>query len=173
MNEIRLLKGSETLTVEIEQPDSLAASLPPSGEPDPPEPQAGEPPPAEYRLEDRRVAQRYRAAEGRCWIGWQDMGGFRQSAAWILDISVSGSLIATDVAPPTSRSVWLRLDNPAVPDWAEARLVDLRASQAGLYAVRLVFRGACPYAFIKEVAFSSGPRPARPGPSSSWKLNAW
>jgi hypothetical protein len=173
MDEIRLLKGSEPLTVEIERPDSPPSSSSPTVDPGPPEPQAYEPSPVEHRIEDRRVAQRYRAVEGRCWVGWQDGVGFRQSAAWILDISVSGSLIATDAPPPTNRTVWLRLDNPSVPEWAETRVIDLQASKSGIYAARLVFRGACPYAFIKAVAFSTGPQSARPGPSSSWNLNAW
>ena len=123
--------------------------------------------------EDRRVAQRYRAKDGRCWLGWQEAGGFRQSAGWIIDISVSGGLIATDAAPPTDRSIWLRLDNPIVPDWAETRLVAVQSSQGGIFAARVVFRGTCPYAFIKEVAFSTRSGAARPEPSSSWNLNAW
>jgi hypothetical protein len=138
-----------------------------------PEPQADEPPPVEHRIVDRRVASRYRALEGRCWIGWQVGLGFHQSAAWILDISASGSLIATDAAPPTNCSVWLRLDNPAVPDWAESRVIERKASQSGIYAARLVFRGACPYTLIKAVAFSLNPAAARPKPPSSWNLNAW
>jgi hypothetical protein len=178
MNEIRLVKGLDPLKVEVElevePPDSHPSGLTPLGDPGPFEPGGAEPPPSpEYRIEDRRVSQRYQANEGRCWIGWHDMGGFRRSAAWILNISGSGSLIATDAPTPTNCPVWLRLDDPAVPDWAEAKVVDVQMGQSGICAVRLVFRGVCPYAFIKAVAFAPRPGAARPGPSSSWNPNEW
>jgi hypothetical protein len=174
MNEIRLLKDPDSLKVEVEPPDSQPPGLPTSDDRDSLEPDPGEPPfPLEYRIEDRRVAHRYRAKEGRCWIGWKGVGGFQQSAGWIIDISVSGSLVATDAPTPADRPVWLRLDDPAVPEWAEAKVVDLQKAQSGIYAARLVFRGACPYALMKAAAFASSPPPARPTPHHSWNLNAW
>src|SRR4051794_25985978 len=119
MNEIRHLKDREprvietnTERTEIDDPTAVAAPE------DDPFARGTDTPPLVPFLpgEDRRVAQRYRAKEGRCWIGWHEAGGFRQSAGWIIDISMSGGLIATDVAPPNDRSLWLRLDNPIVPD---------------------------------------------------------
>jgi hypothetical protein len=172
MNEIRLLKDSEPPVVERPLPDSNPSGAELLRGEESFEWGMSEPPPPEVRIEDRRVAQRYRAQEGRCWIGWHEAGAFRQSPAWILDISASGGLLATDAPPLTDRSVWLRLDNPAVPDWAEARVVQLQASQSGFHAVRLVFRGTCPYPLIKAVAFASRPT-ARPGPTATWNFNAW
>jgi hypothetical protein len=190
MNEIRLAKGQESLTVEVELPASDPSGLgspggrdligvevegPPPPEPEPePEPEADGPPPPPAKLLERRVSQRYRSVQGRCWIGWHDGVNFRQSAAWILDISLSGGLIAADVPPPTNRSIWLRLDDPAVTDWAETRVIELKASPSGIAAARLVFRGSCPYAFMKAVAFSPpGSRPAQPGHSAFWDVNSW
>src|SRR4051812_37732503 len=125
MNEIRLVTGEDLPSVEVELVDSPPPDATSPDDLATHEPDAARPGAAfEPRREDRRVAQRYRAGEGRCWVGWNDEGRFRQVAAWIIDISVSGSLIAVDVPPPTDRSVWIRLDDPAVPEWAEARVLD-------------------------------------------------
>jgi hypothetical protein len=177
MNEIRLLKDLESQIIEIEPAEPGATYSAPCCPEDrtPPGPEEPPPPfPPYVPSSDRRVAQRYRAKEGRCWVGWHDAGSFRQSAAWIIDISSSGGLIATDAPPPADRSVWLRLDNAEVPDWAEARLVTLQTSHTGIFAARIVFRGICPYPLIKAVAFgTANPHAPRPEPSPSWNLNAW
>jgi hypothetical protein len=174
MNELQILKGLDPLLSEVGLSDSPPSDPAPPGDhpffasdPIEPSPHFGS------RVEDRRVAHRYRARDGRCWIGWHAAGGFRQSAAWIIDISASGGLLATDGPPPLDRSVWIRLDNPSVPDWAEARVVDLRPTSSEIHAVRLVFRGTCPYAVIKAVAFSSQAPQGRPEAPASWNLNAW
>ena len=169
MNEIRLQNDSEPQVIEILHADDEVPSArrPPTRIPPPGIYRGMVPATRRPRFEDRRVAQRHRAKEGRCWIGWHDAGLFRQSAAWIIDISASGGLIATDAPPPGDRSVWIRLDNALVPDWAETRLVTLQSSQGGIYAARVVFRGTCPYSLLKEVAFSlANPDASRPGPSS-------
>jgi hypothetical protein len=178
MNEIRSLKGSEAPTDGVEPRESVTIEVEPrdlSAFADSPFPDdAGPPPPPEVRNVERRVAQRYPAVEGRSWLAWKEGNGFRRTAAWILNISASGCLVVSDLPPPTDRSIWLRLDNPAVPDWTEARLVDLPSNRDGIYAARLVFRGTCPYALMKAVAFgSSRPRPSGPEPSTSWSRNAW
>jgi hypothetical protein len=170
MNEIQPLKNLEHRSVEVEPLDPEFAR--PTTARDPFASAGCEtPPPPEARIVDRRVAVRHRAKEGRCWLGWHDRGFFRHSAAWIINISSSGALVATDIPPPADQSIWLRLDNPAFPEWAETRLVDLQESQAGIYAARIVFRGVCPYTLIKAVAFDiSGPGF---GPPPSWNPNAW
>jgi hypothetical protein len=185
MNEIRLARGEEPLTVEVEARQSDHAWIDPDGDrglsvPVPvPEPEFEfEPVPVplipEPAPEERRVAQRYPATEGRCWIGWQESGQFRQLAAWILNISVSGSLVATDTPPPLDRPIWLRLDDTTVPEWAEAKVLRIHAGRDGFHAARLVFRGTCPYAMIRAAAFASTTgRPGRPAPSASWDLNSW
>jgi hypothetical protein len=106
---------------------------------------------------ERRVSQRYRARDVRGLIGWTEGGVFRQRNAWIVDISATGSLIATDVPPPLDRSIWLRLDNPAVPAWAEAKVLRIHTNASGLHAARLAFEGTCPYELIKGVAFALRP----------------
>jgi hypothetical protein len=182
MDEIRLLR-------DLEHPPGVAEPAAGSSGPSPrpeaahaaaPEPRPsasspGSPPPrSTVRDRERRVATRYRAVDGRCWLGWHDAVRFRQSAGWIINISASGCLVASDEAPPADRSVWLRLDKPELPEWAEARVVHLQESQSGIHAVRLVFRGSCPYAIIKAVAFSSAGKPAeRPERFASWDLNTW
>jgi hypothetical protein len=179
MNEIRLARGLESPKAEVESHDSRDTWFVPAGEQDPAllEPTNPEAFPhyeADGPAADRRVAQRYSATQGRCWIGWHEAGRFRQSAGWILNISVSGSLVALDTPPPTDGSIWIRPDHPEVLDWAEAKVLTLHPSTSGFFAARLVFRGTCPYAFIKQVAFA---RPAagaaRPAPSASWNINSW
>jgi hypothetical protein len=174
MNEVRLLKVSEPLTAEVEAPDDQVSRPMPPLDQDPSVIGPEETPPAERMIKDRRVAHRHRAVNGRCWIGWHDGVAFQNAAAWIIDISVSGTLVATDVPPPADRSIWLRLDNHAVPDWTETRVVEVQTSQRGICAARLVFRHNCPYVLIKAVAFAvTGSQPAGPEPSTSWKLNNW
>ncbi len=179
MNEIRLARDPESLKAEVESHDSGDAWFVSAGEHDPSVLETGDSealPPCGPVLPaaDRRVAQRYRATRGRCWVGWHEAGRFRVSAGWILNISVSGGLVALDSPPPTSGSIWIRPDSPAVPDWAEAKVLTLQPSESGFLAARLVFRGTCPYALIKEVAFgkpaAEADRPERP---ARWDLNSW
>jgi hypothetical protein len=122
---------------------------------------------------DQRASQRYAAVGGRSWLGWYEGSRFQQTPAWILNISASGCLIAADAPAPLDRSIWLRLDDAAVPDWSEVRVISHQRTNAGLLASRLVFRGTCPYDMMKAVAF--GPSHQRPGPepSRSWSFNSW
>ena len=179
MNEIRLARGLEPLKAEVESHDSRDNWFMPAGEQDPS--LVGSSTPEDFpryepspRPADRRVAQRYPATQGRCWVGWYEAGQFRESAGWILNISVSGCLVALSIPPPTDGSIWIRLDSPAVPDWAEAKALSFQESTSGYLAARVVFRGTCPYAFIKEVAFAKpAAEAARPAPSGSWNINSW
>jgi hypothetical protein len=117
------------------------------------------PPFGAFGAPERRAAQRYLARDVRGWIGWYEGATFRELTAWIVNISAAGTLVATDTPPPADRAIWLRLDNPAVPDWAAARVVRIHTSASGLHAARLVFQNTCPYELIKGVAFS----PRSPG----------
>jgi hypothetical protein len=168
MNEIQLSRDSESLKAEIE-PIGDETTVPPVETP------------LEWssyleqlRVEEKRSCQRYPAFAGRSWLGWHEGTQFHQTAAWILNISAGGCLVVADATAPTDRSIWLRLDNPSVSDWAELRVVGHQSGKGGLLAFRLVFRGACPYDMLKAVAFSSSAiLPAKPEPSRSWSANAW
>ena len=168
MNEIEIYKVPEPLKTEIE-PIGVDTAIPSN-----PTPSSWSPYVDHGRVEERRACQRYPAVAGRSWLGWYEGSEFTQTAAWILNISAGGCLAVADATTPTDRSLWLRLDNPAFPDWAEVRVVGHQPGSGGILASRLVFRGACPYDMIKAVAFSSSAnRPAKPEPSRSWSLNSW
>src|SRR3954470_13014803 len=101
MNEIVSSKDLEALTVELEPLEVNSSCPPPSWDHEPSAP--GSVMQAflhDQRISDRRVAQRYLATQGKCWIGWHEAGTFRNSAAWIIDISSSGALVATDASAP-------------------------------------------------------------------------
>ncbi len=168
MNEIQVYKDSEPLKAELESIEVDVMI--------PPEPTADEWVPnfAPVRVEERRTCQRYPAMAGRSWLGWYEGSQFHQTAAWILNISASGCLVAADVTAPADRSLWLRLDDSAAPDWAEVRIVGQQTGSGGILASRLVFRGTCPYDMMKAVAFSaSANRPPKPDPARSWSFNSW
>src|SRR5262245_29955740 len=120
MNEIQPWKDVEPLKAEIEPPD-LELPIPPDFESDSDSEPGLEPGPNDghsafsgARFADKRTCQRYRAVNGRGWLGWYEGSAFHQTAAWILDISAGGCLAAADRPAPTRGSAWLRLDNPAV-----------------------------------------------------------
>jgi hypothetical protein len=168
MNEMKVWADSQPERAEPE----------PSGEPFPNPPDPGPntwyATAAQIRIVEQRACQRYPAIGGRSWLGWYVGSQFEQTAAWILNLSASGCLTVADRPVPADRSLWLRLDDPAVPDWAEVRVVGHHTGNGGMLALRLVFRGACPYELMKAVAF--GPtqnRPTQPEPSRSWSFNSW
>jgi hypothetical protein len=181
MNEIRRWEGSESLPmsveieVEVEAEAVVEPAEPGRGCAAGPDPEELAPPPIPPRpTAEQRVSQRYPALAGRSWLGWYEGGAFRQTAGWILNISASGALVATDVRPPAGPSVWLRLEDSAVAEWAEVRVIGVQDNHAGIPVTRLVFRGTCPYAMMKTVAFDSGPgRPPGPESSPSWGRNSW
>ncbi len=168
MNEIQVYKDAEPLKAEIE-PIEVDSTIPPD-----PNPSEWAPSPDQIRIEEQRACQRYPAAAGRSWLGWYQGSQFHQTAAWILNTSAGGCLVVADATTPTDRSLWLRLDNPAIPDWAEVRAVGHQSGNGGILASRLVFRGTCPYDLMKAVAFGSSLKPvAKPEPSRSWSFNSW
>jgi hypothetical protein len=169
MNEIEPWKVSRPLKAEVEPTD--AGFLDPAD----PEPEVWNPRYTPMQPNDKRASQRYPAVgdTGRSWLGWYEGSSFRQTAAWILNISAAGCLIAADAPAPLDRSLWLRLDNAAVPDWSEVRVIGHQRTNAGLLASRLVFRGTCPYNLMKAVAFGRPHQPCRSEPLRSWQSNSW
>jgi hypothetical protein len=168
MSNIDLWKGSRPLKAEVEP---VGITLPPVPERGPDE---WSPTFAPSQVSEQRASQRYPAVEGRCWLGWHEGTEFREIAAWILNISASGCLVAADAPGPTDRPIWLRLDAPACSRWVDVRIMGHQSTDAGILASRLVFRGACPYDLMKAVAFAtSARRAASGGPSPSWSLNSW
>jgi hypothetical protein len=168
MNEIQVYKESEPLKAEI-APVEVELPAPPD-----PTPSQWSPFLDQIRVEEHRACHRYPAVAGRSWLGWYEGSQFRQTASWVLNISAGGCLLVADAPPPADRSLWLRLDDPAVPNWAEVRVVGQQSGSGGILAYRLVFRGTCPYDMMKAVAFSpSGPLPSKPEPSRSWSFNSW
>src|SRR3954469_22850234 len=90
-------------------------------------------------LANRRAAQRYPAKAGRAWLGWRVGGEFLMSPAFVLDISLGGCLMAAEGEPPLNQIVLIRLARPPLPVWFEARVQEVRAGEAAVRAVRLIF----------------------------------
>ena len=168
MNEIQVYEDSEPLKAEIE-PIGVDLPIPPD-----PTPDVWVPTAAQIRAEEQRACQRYPAVAGRSWLGWYEGSQFHRTAAWILNISAGGCLVVADTAAPAGGSLWLCLDDHAVANWAEVRVIGQKTGVGGILASRLVFRGACPYDMMKAVAFSSSAMlRAKPEPSRSWSFNSW
>jgi hypothetical protein len=167
MNEIERWKLSKPLEAGVEPSDA--------GFSDPPDsvPEVWRPGYTSIQPHEQRASLRYPAVGGRSWLGWYEGSYFRQTPAWILNISATGCLIAADAPAPPDRAIWLRLDDAAVPDWSEMRVIDHQRTNAGLLATRLVFRHTCPYDLMKAVAFGPSHQPRRPAPSRSWKSSSW
>jgi hypothetical protein len=167
MNEIQPRHVSEPLKAEVEPIDA--------GFPDSPDPcpEVWCPRITPLQPNDKRASQRYPAVGGRSWLGWYEGSRFRQTPAWILNISAGGCLIAADAPAPHDRSIWLRLDHTTLLDWAEVRVIAHQQTGAGLLASRFVFRDTCPYELMKVVAFGPSQQPSQPQPSRSWSLNSW
>jgi hypothetical protein len=168
MNEIEPWKVTQPLEVEVELVDI--------GCPDPPdpEPEVWRPGYTSIQPNEKRASHRYPAVGdgGRSWLGWFEGNHFLETPAWILNISAGGCLIAVDAPAPPNRSVWLRLDTAAVPDWVEVRIIDHQRTKAGLLASRIAFSGTCPYEMIKAVAFGLSRRAPMPEPARSRRPNS-
>jgi hypothetical protein len=164
MNDIQPWECFEPLKAEVEP---IAVGL--LDCPDP-EPEVWRPGYTSIQPDERRASHRYPALGdgGRSWLGWYEWSNFRQVAAWILNISSGGCLLAADAPAPHDRAIWLRLDNAAVPDWAEVRVIAHQRTNAGLLATRLAFRSSCPYDVMKAVAF--GPAHQLTGPEAKTNL---
>jgi hypothetical protein len=90
---------------------------------------------------------------GRAWLGWKAAGEFVYRAAWVIDVSSGGCLIASDGAPPEDRKVYVRLVGAHLPHWFEARVREVRAGEAKVCSVRLVFPDGCPYDLFMGLAY--------------------
>ena len=84
------------------------------------------------------------------------------------DISLSGASAVTKTPPPDSAPVWLRLNDPAQPDWVEAKVIAVTTRFRGPTLVRMKFREPCPYDFFKAAirglaSPDEAEGPSRPG----------
>jgi hypothetical protein len=102
---------------------------------------------------DRRASLRYPAVVRHAWLGWREGREFQRAAAFLLDISLGGCLLAATEVPPAHRTILICLDGPLLPVWFEAKALEVRASESGIHAVRLIFPGSCPYELFMAVAY--------------------
>ena len=111
-----------------------------------------QPPPRTIRKNkkgERRVMCRYVAAKAPVEIGWWIGEEFKTVEVALRDISLSGASAETRTPPPDSAPIWLRLNNPAQPDWVEAKVIAITTRFWGPALVRMKFRESCPYEFFK------------------------
>ncbi len=99
--------------------------------------------------DERRVTCRYSAAKGPVVIGWWIGPKFETAEIALRDISLSGASAITETPPPDSAPIWLRLNDPAHPDWVEATVVAVAAQRQKPALVRIQFTEPCPYEFFK------------------------
>ena len=98
---------------------------------------------------ERRVGCRYEAAKGPVVLGWWNGPKFETAEMALRDISLSGASAVTETPPPDSAPIWLRLNDPAHPDWVEANVVAVIARRRHPALVRMKFLESCPYEFFK------------------------
>ena len=100
---------------------------------------------------ERRVTCRYPAATSPIVIGWWVGSKFETAEMALRDISLSGASAVTRTPPPSSGAIWLRLNDPAHPDWVEATVVAVNARRWRWRPalVRMKFLVPCPYDFFK------------------------
>ena len=99
--------------------------------------------------DERRVTCRYSAAKNPIVIGWWNGPDFETAEMALRDISLSGASAITDFPPPEAAPIWLRLNDPAHPDWVEATVVAVNAQRQKPALVRIQFTEPCPYDFFK------------------------
>lgn len=78
------------------------------------------------------------------------------SSAQLMDVSRQGMLVLVDDEPPQGVSVMIRLIQPTVTAWFEARVAESRALRQGPYQLRLVFLNGSPTGFVALVASRHG-----------------
>ena len=100
---------------------------------------------------------RYAAAKGPVEIGWWIGPEFKTAEVALRDISLSGASAVTRTPPPDSAPIWLRLNDPAHPDWVEAKVIAVTTRFWGPALVRMKFRESCPYDFFKAAIRGHGP----------------
>jgi hypothetical protein len=89
---------------------------------------------------DRRSALRLAASANTAQVRWSDTGRAGEVKARLVDISLTGALIACDDPAAADRALWLRLREPGASDWVSARVA--RHVGSGLLAV--AFDRPCP-----------------------------
>ena len=101
------------------------------------------------KVGERRVTCRYPAAKSPIVLGWWVGTKFETTEMALRDISLSGASVVTRTRPPASGPIWLRLNDPAHPDWVEATVIAVTTRFWGPALVRLKFLMPCPYDFFK------------------------
>ncbi len=99
--------------------------------------------------DERRSMCRYAAAKGHIVIGWWIGPDFKAVEVALRDVSLSGVSAVTRTPPPRSAPIWLRLTNPAHPDWVEARVIAVATRFWRPALVRMKFPELCPFDFFK------------------------
>jgi hypothetical protein len=107
--------------------------------------------------DERRVTCRYPAAREPVIIGWWVGEKFKTVGVALRDISLSGASAKTRTPPPASGPVWIRLNDPAQPEWVEAKVIAISTGFWGPSLVRMKFSDACPYDFFTAAIRGSGP----------------
>lgn len=113
-------------------------------------------------MQERRQAIRYPAVLGRAWVGWREGNDFPRRAAWVIDVSAGGCLLAVDGETPARGTVLVRLDGPYLPEWYEASIRECRGGGGNVSALRLTFPQGCPYELFMGLAYGRFPAPPRP-----------
>jgi hypothetical protein len=88
---------------------------------------------------ERRGARRRPAADYPAEVCWIVGGQLRRTAAVLLDISASGTLVLADELPPEQARLLLRLRWPVRSAWVEARLVAGHPTRLGPSLLRVTF----------------------------------
>ncbi len=117
------------------------------------------PPPTIQAVKDseRRVTCRYAAANSPVVAGWWIGPAFETAELALRNVSLSGASAVTKTPPPNSAPIWLRLNDPAYPDWVEATVIAVIARCWRPALVRMKFLEPCPYEFLKAAIRGIGP----------------
>jgi len=104
------------------------------------------PPPPERRAH-RRLPARVNQTTLEWWDGWSS----RNAPARIVDISLGGALIESEVPPPHGLDVWVRLEEPTSTSWVGGQIVRTEDGRAAL-----AFREGCPRDFYEAAVLGIG-----------------
>lgn len=137
-------------------------------------------PPPVYAETDgeRRITCRYAAAKSPVEIGRWVGSEFKITEMALRDVSLSGASGVAETPPPDSATIWMRLNDPAHPDWVEATVIAVTSQRRSPSLVRMKFCESCPYEFFKAAIRGIDPpgeseRYARTGLSTYWSGHYW
>ncbi len=104
---------------------------------------------------DRRNACRYAPVSDAVTMGWWQGGVYRTQACHLLDISMSGMGVRSNVTPEGVKEVGIKAGvGPGIEEreWVPldvVRVIPLKRN--GPFKVQLRFRGSCPYEFFRDI----------------------